>query len=288
MCLQARKGLLVFGGAGQLGGALIQVLAGLGPVSALDHHECDVGDPQAVRAAVEKHQPGIIINASAYTAVDKAEDDAEEAFRINGIAPGMIADAALASGAWMIHYSTDYVFDGRKRQPYLETDETQALNIYGRSKRMGEEAVLSRPIVGFVLRTSWLYDRGGRNFLTTVARLAASGSLRIVADQYGAPTSVKALAYATRALILHPKARSKGGLYHATCRGQTSWHGFAEAIVKGMGLAVGVTPISTQDYPTRAVRPAYSVLDNGKLESAMGIVLPGWQEALASVLAGGS
>ena len=285
MCLQAYKGILIFGASGQLGRALTRGLGGLGPVHTLRHSDCDVGDSTALRAAVDKFTPGILINASAYTAVDKAEDERAAAFHINAVAPGLMADVALASGAWLIHYSTDYVFDGCKGRPYTETDATGALNVYGESKRMGEQAVLARPIVGFVLRTSWLYDRDGHNFLTTVARLATAGPLRIVADQYGTPTSVDALAKATRALILHPNAQDKGGLYHATCLGETSWHGFAEAILAMQGIPTPVTAISTKDYPAKAVRPAYSVLDSSKLKATFGITLPPWQEALRVVLA---
>ncbi|MHB8252309.1 MAG: dTDP-4-dehydrorhamnose reductase [Acidiferrobacter sp.] len=283
-CLQARKGILILGASGQLGRALTRVLAELWPVHALSRSDCDVGDGAALRAAVRQFAPGILINASAYTAVDKAQEERAAAFHINGVAPGLMADVALESGAWLIHYSTDYVFDGRKGRPYTEDDPTGALSVYGESKRIGEEAVLARPIVGFVLRTAWLYDRDGRNFLTTVERLAAKGPLRIVADQYGAPTSVDALADATRALILHPEAQRKGGLYHATCGGETSWYGFAQAIVGALGMSVPVTAIGTQDYPTAAARPAYSVLDNTKLKTAFGITLPSWEEALALVL----
>jgi len=283
-CSQAQKGILIFGASGQLGRALMRALAGLGPIHALDHKECDVGDSTALHAAVRRFAPGILINASAYTAVDKAEEERVAAFHINGVAPGLMADVALLSDAWLIHYSTDYVFDGRSGRPYTETDPTGAVSVYGQSKRMGEEAVLARPIVGFVLRTAWLYDRGGRNFLTTVARLAAAGPLRIVADQYGTPTSVDALAEATSTLIQHPEAHNKSGLYHATCLGETSWHGFAQAIVDALGLKVPVTAIGSQDYPTKATRPAYSVLDNTKLKAAFGIALPSWQEALATTL----
>ncbi|HUW99131.1 MAG TPA: dTDP-4-dehydrorhamnose reductase [Acidiferrobacter sp.] len=281
---QARKGIVIFGASGQLGRALARALAGLGPVTALSHSECDVGDSQALRAVVTRLAPGILINASAYTAVDKAEDERVAAFHINGVAPGLMADVALLSGAWLIHYSTDYVFDGRASRPYVETDPTSPLSVYGESKQMGEAAVLARPIVGFVLRTAWLYDRGGRNFLTTVARLAAAGPLRIVADQFGTPTSVDALADATRALIVHPEARHKGGLYHATCSGHTSWYGFAQAIVDALGLYVPVTAIGTEDYPTKAARPAYSVLANTKLQTAFDIALPPWGVALAAAV----
>lgn len=295
--MPALKGVLILGGSGQLGRALTRILRGpngtepngdpngkYAPVVALSRHDCDVRDKNALWMAIEKHRPSILINASAYTAVDKAEDERAAAFSINGEAPGLMADLAREHNLWLIHYSTDYVFDGRKGAPYQETDTPHPQNVYGASKRQGEEAVLARPIVGFVLRTAWLYDRHSRNFLTTVARLAASGAMRIVADQYGTPTSVDALAQATAALIRHPDAPHKSGLYHVTCQGQTSWHGFAEAIVRSLGLEAAVTPIQTSEYPTRALRPSYSVLDTTKLQKTFGITLPSWQEALAAVL----
>ena len=286
---RAERGILILGASGQLGRVLTRILTGMGgdqrgAVVSLSRGDCDVGDKAALTAAMEFHKPGVLINASAYTAVDKAEDDSAAAFRINGEAPALMAELALRHDMWLIHYSTDYVFDGQKRSPYRETDTTNPRNVYGASKRQGEEAVLARPLVGFVLRTAWLYDREGRNFLTTVTRLAASGSLRIVADQCGTPTSVDALAEATAALLRHPQAPQHRGLYHVTCQGHTTWHGFAQAIVQSLELPAPVTPISTSEYPTRAARPAYSVLDTTKFQNTFGITLPSWQEALASTL----
>ncbi len=283
---QARRGIAIFGAHGQLGRVLTRVLAPLGPVHALGRADCDVGDEKAVRATVRRLMPGVIVNASAYTAVDKAESERDVAHRINAEAPGFLADAAAATDAWLVHYSTDYVFDGRKGGPYEERDPTAPLNVYGDTKRLGEEAVLARPIVAFVLRTSWLYDREGRNFFSTVKRLAAAGPLRIVADQYGTPTSAAALAEATGAILRHPEAARKGGLYHAACAGETSWYGFAHAIVGALGLPVEVAPITTAEYPTPARRPAYSVLDGGLLKERLGIALPSWERALADVLRG--
>ncbi|MHB1512898.1 MAG: dTDP-4-dehydrorhamnose reductase [Acidiferrobacter sp.] len=281
---QARRGIAIFGAHGQLGRVLTRVLACLGPVHALGRADCDVGDEEAVHATVRRLMPGVIVNASAYTAVDRAESERDVAHRINAQAPGFLADAASASNAWLVHYSTDYVFDGCKGAPYEERDPTAPLNVYGDSKRRGEEAVLARPIMAFVLRTAWLYDRESRNFLTTVQRLAATGPLRIVADQYGTPTSVVALAEATSAILRHPDAAGAGGLYHAACMGETSWHGFASAIVEAIGATVEVAPITTAEYPTAARRPTYSVLDCHLLEERFGIVLPSWQRALADVL----
>ncbi|MDA8190865.1 dTDP-4-dehydrorhamnose reductase [Acidiferrobacter thiooxydans] len=280
---KARQGIALFGAQGQLGRALAQVLAGLGPVHTLSHADCDIGDETAVHAAVRRLRPGVIVNAAAYTAVDKAEAERDTALRINAYGPGYLADAALSVGAWLVHYSTDYVFDGTAGRPYREDDLTAPLNVYGESKRLGEEAVLARPLTAFVLRTAWLYDREGRNFLTTVRRLAANGPLRIVCDQYGSPTPVTVLAQTTRAILVHPRAADCAGLYHAACDGATSWHGFAEAIVRSFGLAVAVLPITTADYPTAAHRPAYSVLDGARLKEHLGITLPSWDRALADL-----
>ena len=285
---QARRGIAVFGAHGQLGRVLTRALAPLGPVHALGRADCDVGDEEAVHVTVRRLMPGVIVNASAYTAVDRAESECDAARRVNSEAPGFLADAAAAAGAWLVHYSTDYVFDGRKGEPYGEGDPTAPLNVYGATKRVGEEAVLTRPIVAFVLRTSWLYDREGRNFFSTVKRLAAAGPLRIVADQYGTPTSAMALAEATCAILRHPGAARLGGLYHAACEGETSWHGFARAIVGALGARVEVAPITTAEYPTAARRPAYSVLDCGLLKERFGIALPPWERALADVLRNGA
>ncbi len=281
---QARRGIVIFGAHGQLGRVLTRVLAPLGPVQALGRADCDVGDEEVVHATVRRLMPGVIVNASAYTAVDRAESEHAAAYRINAQAPGFLADAAAAADAWLVHYSTDYVFDGGKGAPYEERDPTAPLGVYGDSKRRGEEAVLARPIVAFVLRTAWLYDREGRNFLTTIRRLAAAGPLRIVADQYGTPTSAMVLAEATSAILRHPEAVRAGGLYHAACTGVTSWHGFACAIVEAVGAKVEVAPITTAEYPTAARRPAYSVLDSRLLQERLGIVLPPWSRALADVL----
>ena len=283
---EVRRGIALFGAHGQLGRALARTLAGLGPVHALSHADCDVGDEAAVHATVRRLRPGVIVNAAAYTAVDRAETERDAALRINAQAPGYLADAASSVGAWLVHYSTDYVFDGAAGRAYREDDATAPLNVYGQTKRLGEEAVLARPLTAFVLRTAWLYDREGRNFLTTVQRLAANGPLRIVSDQYGSPTPVTVLAHVTRAILMHPRAADCAGLYHAACAGVTSWHGFAEAIVRSLGLAVTVSPITTADYPTAARRPAYSVLDGTRLKERLGICLPSWDRALAELFMG--
>lgn len=278
-----RRGIAIFGAGGQLGRALVRALAGLGPVQVLGHADCDVGDEAAVHAAVRRFNPGVIVNAAAYTAVDKAESERDAAWRINAAAPGYLADAAQAAGAWLVHYSTDYVFDGTKGRPYNEDDPTAPLGVYGETKLRGEEAVRARPITAFVLRTAWLYDREGRNFLTTVQRLASQGPMRIVADQYGSPTPAAVLAQATRALLEHPQAADHAGLYHAACAGETSWHGFAQEIVRRLGAGHAVSAITTADYPTAARRPAYSVLDCSRLKERLGIVLPPWERALADL-----
>ncbi len=280
--------VLVTGKQGQVGWELRRALQPLGRILAIDQHDVNFADPAALRDCLEAHCPDVIVNAAAYTAVDKAESEAALAQAVNAAAPGVLAGYAAGRGALLIHYSTDYVFDGAKAAPYVESDPANPLGVYGRSKRAGEEAVQASGADHLIFRTSWVYSARGANFLRTVLRLAAEREeLRIVADQVGAPTWARFLAEATALALRQALAerRSGGfesGLFHLTCAGETSWHGFASAIVAGRsGLRVKtVTPIATADYPTPAKRPANSRLDTEKFRTRFGLALPDWRDCL--------
>lgn len=285
--------ILVLGSQGQVGWELARSLLPLGQVTALGRGEADLADPDALRQAVRACEPGLIVNAAAYTAVDKAESDEAAAFAVNATAPGILAEEAGQRKALLIHYSTDYVFDGIAARPYAEDDATGPQGVYGRSKLAGEDAIKAAGGDYLILRTSWVYGARGHNFLRTVLRLAREReTLRIVADQTGAPTWSRWIADATAHVARAAMARRSGGVfdpgvYHLACAGATSWHGFASAIVEqyrrdsGEGLAVkSVEPIATADYPLPAKRPENSCLDCAKLAQDYGIVAPDWLQAL--------
>ncbi|MFP5459967.1 MAG: dTDP-4-dehydrorhamnose reductase [Gammaproteobacteria bacterium] len=295
--------ILVTGVSGQVGHDLLRTLAPLGEVVGLDRASMDLGSPDSIRAAVRRVAPALIFNPAAYTAVDRAESEPDEAMRINGIAPGVLGEEAARLGAWLVHYSTDYVFDGGGARPWREEDPTGPLGVYGRTKLAGEQAVAASGCRHLILRTSWVYSLRGRNFLTTMHRLACErDELRVVDDQVGAPTSSAALADAGAALARRLRADPPpgSGLFHMSCAGEVSWCGFARAIVDrldAVSRALGappparrprVTPILTEDYPTPAARPRNSVLDNGRLARDFGIALPAWEAALDALLASGS
>lgn len=292
-----RKRILVTGVGGQVGFELARSLQGLGHVVAVDRASLDLADPDRIRAVVRDVRPALIVNPAAYTAVDQAESDEAVAMRINAVAPGILAEEAKTLGAALIHYSTDYVFDGTKASPYLETDTPAPQNVYGRSKLKGERAIEAVGGAAIVLRTSWVYGTRGRNFLLTMLRLAAERpELKIVADQIGAPTWANTIA----ALTAHVAAQAfaagdaatwwaaHSGVYHLTAGGETSWHGFACAIVERASLALrpSVIPIPASDYPTPARRPANSCLSNEKLARTFGLAAPDWCDALELCLAG--
>ena len=287
--------ILLLGGNGQVGRELRRSLAPLGGlvVATRDGDGADaVADfdaPQSLTALVARMAPDVVVNAAAYTAVDKAETDVEAAFRINAEAPEAIAKACAASGAWLVHYSTDYVFDGSATRPYREDDATSPLGVYGASKLAGEEAIRASGARHAILRTAWVYAAHGKNFLLTMLRLAGEREeLRVVADQFGAPTPAAWIADATAQLLRQHVAES--GTWHLTAGGETSWHGFAEAIVEAahasglIARAPRVVAIPTSDYPTPARRPAYSVLDTTRLRGDFGIVPPDWREGLRYTL----
>lgn len=286
--------ILLTGKTGQVGYELERSLQGLGEVVALDRAAMDLANPDRVREAVLALRPALIVNPAAYTAVDKAESEPELAMRINGEAPAVMAEAARKVGAAMIHYSTDYVFDGSKSGAYTEDDATGPINVYGRTKLAGEQAIQASGITHLIFRTSWVYGRRGHNFLLTVQRLAGErDELRIVADQYGAPTWCRTIADTTAHVVaaLQSEAggagldearwREKTGLYHLAAQGQTTWHGFAQTIVaqRPSSKKPLVLPITTKDYPLPARRPANSVLSCDKLIRAF-CGLPAWDSAL--------
>jgi len=287
--------ILLFGGNGQVGWELRRTLAPLGAVRALERSDVDLSDLDALRSIVREAAPSLIVNAAAFTAVDRAETQAELANTVNADAPRVLAEEAKRLGGALVHFSTDYVFDGSASRPYRETDEPAPANTYGCSKLAGEAAIRDVGAAYLILRTSWVYSMRGANFLLTVQRLAGEmEELRIVGDQHGAPTWARAIAEAT-ALILAccgaPRAmdglRERTGLYHLTAAGTTSWHGFASAIVGWMGetgrpvRCKRIVEIPTRDYPTPARRPANSMLDCGKLQDTFGIALPDWREQFA-------
>jgi dTDP-4-dehydrorhamnose reductase len=282
--------ILLTGCGGQLGRELKRSLAPLGELVACDRRQIDLSDPDALRTAVRSIAPTVIINAAAYTAVDKAETEAGLADAINAAAPGLLAEEAKRLDARLIHYSTDYVFDGTKASAYREDDATAPLSAYGRSKRQGELAIAASGSRHLVLRTSWVYGLHGANFMKTILRLGRErDELRVVGDQVGAPTWTRHLADATT-LILASRSTVEG-LYHLTAAGETSWHGYAEAIfaeAQAAGLlekSPTVQRITTAEYPLPAPRPTNSRLDCTRFSRDFGLALPDWRTGLADCLA---
>ena len=282
--------VLVFGASGQVGRELTQQPAPAGfTVVGLNHTDADIADRNAVVRAVRQHRPEVIINAAAYTAVDKAESEPERAFAINEAGPRHLAAAANEAGALLVHYSTDYVFDGRKATPYIEDDPVAPASVYGRSKEAGERAIRETTPRHIILRTAWVYAAHGHNFLRTMLRLARERDVvRVVADQHGTPTSAVDIVDATFAILAKPPDAARFGTFHLTNSGRTTWHGFAEAIFAGLarrGVRIPrLEAIITAEYPTPARRPAMSVLDGGKVERAYGLRPRSWQAALDDTL----
>jgi dTDP-4-dehydrorhamnose reductase len=290
----AERNILVTGVTGQVGFELIRSLQGLGKIVAMDRRQFDLTDLDQIRKVIREIKPLLIVNPAAYTAVDQAEKDAAAALRINGEAPGVIADEAKKIGAALCHFSTDYVFDGTKKSPYLETDDTDPQNVYGTSKLAGERAIAQVGGASLVFRTSWVYSRRGKNFLMTMLRLAADKPvLRIVSDQFGAPTWSRTIA----SLVAHVVAQGvrsgpdwwqeKAGIYHLTAGGSTSWAGFADAIFDHVSLEnkPRVESIAASEYPVPAKRPANSRMSCDKLRAAFGLQAPDWREALRLCIA---
>ena len=298
--------ILVTGKNGQVGFELQRRLARLGQVIAVGRDEMDLADADSIRRAVRKAAPDLIVNAAAYTAVDQAEAEPEIALAINGTAPGILAEEAKRLNAALIHYSSDYVFDGSKDAPYTEEDEPQPMSTYGRSKLAGERAIQEVDAPHLILRTSWVYGARGKNFLLTIMRLAKEREeLTIVDDQMGAPTWCRALALATATLLeelsygqigFRDACAAKRGIYNLTATGHTSWHGFAAAILSiaanakpgksdfALARVPALKPIPTAQYPTPAKRPRNSVLSSAKLQSVFGLAMPDWKSSLADCM----
>lgn len=278
--------ILLTGHTGQVGWELQRRLAPLGAVIAPERAALDLSRPDGVAAAVSSVHPDVIVNAAAYTAVDRAEQDPAACFAVNAESVAELAQQAFRLGALLIHYSTDYVFDGAQRTPYLETDPTAPINTYGRSKLVGEQEIVRSGCRHLILRTSWVYAMRGSNFVLTILKLARERpQLRIVNDQVGAPTWSRDVAAATLAAV--DRSTPLEGLYHVAAGGETTWFEFAQRILTLSGITIPVVPIPTSGYPTPAARPAYSVLDSGRFEQATGFRIGPWEDRLPQCLAGG-
>ncbi|MES2757613.1 MAG: dTDP-4-dehydrorhamnose reductase [Pseudomonadota bacterium] len=277
--------ILLTGASGQVGYQLERSLQGLGDVIAVGRAQMDLADLDQVRDVLRALRPGLVVNAAGYTAVERAELEPQLAFRINAEAPGVMAREAAALGAAIVHYSTDYVFDGHKEGAYVESDAANPLNVYGQSKLAGEQAIAAAGGAHLILRTSWVYGTRGDNFLTTMLRLAAERApLRVVSDQVGAPTWSRTVADASALILAQACAggagwwRQHGGIYHLASQGQTSWHGFAEAIMAESGIDCAVAPLRSDDWPAAAVRPRNSAMNCARVLRLCR--LPQWREGL--------
>ena len=302
--------ILLTGKSGQLGSELFRLLPKLGEVIAPERSELDLRAPEKIAEVMRNARPQLVVNAGAYTAVDAAESDEVAAYAVNAEAPELLAVEAKKLGAILIHFSTDYVFDGSKRSPYSETDPVNPINAYGRTKLAGEEAIRNSGAAHLIFRTSWVYATHGRNFLLTILRLATErAELKVVDDQIGAPTCAFALAHATTEILTGIIAKRQSGLlsagvngtYHMTAAGQTTWYEFAKTILEEVShvrgdlpwlasatgarpiIARRVLPISTQEFRSPTVRPAYSVLMNARLMREFGVALPDWRMQLEAV-----
>jgi dTDP-4-dehydrorhamnose reductase len=297
----ANSKILIFGSSGQVGWELRHSLSRLGQIGAseigaIEIPKVDFSQPDSIRKALRASEPAVILNAAAYTAVDKAESEPELAMAINATAPGVIAEEAKRLGSILVHYSTDYVFDGAKPSPYLETDTPNPLSVYGKTKLAGDQAIQAVGCEALILRTSWVYGPRGNNFLLTMLRLAAErNELRIVDDQLGAPTSSESIAQATVDILAQILAPAEGGLqgrsgiYNLTSSGETTWFGFAQALLTSQcefnGTAMpNLVPIKTSEFPRPATRPSNSRLSCQRLGDTFGLRMPNWEDALSHVL----
>jgi dTDP-4-dehydrorhamnose reductase len=284
---------LLIGKIGQVGYELRRTLAPMAQVTSVDFPDIDLTNADSIRHWVRETKPRVLINAAAYTAVDKAETEPDRAMQINGVAPGILAEEAKNAGALLVHYSTDYIFDGSKTDPYVETDKPNPLGSYGRSKLAGDQAVLTAGGNHLIFRLCWVYGARGQNFMLTMMRLARErDKLRVVSDQVGCPTWSRMVAETTalalKQTLAAPDPAAFTGVYNLAASDATSWHGFAQAIINLMPAAdkkcSQVEPISSAEYPTPTKRPAYSVLACDKLERTFGLRLPNWVDSLKDVL----
>lgn len=284
--------ILLTGVNGQVGYELARTLQGIGRVVALDRQALDLRDPERVRSVLRELRPAVVVNPAAYTAVDRAEDEREEARHLNAALPAMLAEECARTNAWLVHYSTDYVFDGTKGRPYVETDAVAPLNVYGETKLAGEQAIAASGCRHLILRTSWVYGARGANFMRTILRLAEQRpELTIVADQFGAPTWSRTIAELSAGMLSQiacaertrpGSADALSGLYHLTNGGRASWCEFASEILRVWGKTeqTRITPIPASAYPVKARRPVNSCLSNAKLAAAFGLAAPDWRHAL--------
>ncbi len=292
--------IMLIGCQGQVGFELEQLLASRSELNSFDLHNLDLRQFDNVRTTIRDLQPTIIINAAAYTQVDKAEEEPEAAHLLNAEVPGLLAEEAERTGAALVHYSTDYVYSGEKNSPYVEEDIAGPLGVYGASKLEGDLVIQKSSAPHLIFRTSWVYGMRGKNFLLTMMRLAKERpELKVIDDQHGAPTWCRTIAQTTVSALEKilgsnlegevRKLEDVSGVYHLTSGGQTTWFGFTQAIVDALSLDSPPTliPIPTSEYPTLAVRPKYSVLDNSKLTSTFGTHPPTWDQALANCIAEG-
>ena len=283
--------ILLTGKTGQIGEELNNIIGDLGNLITVDKEQLDLSKPNSIEPVILDIKPDIIINPAAYTAVDKAEEEPDLAMTVNAIAPGLLAKAARKVGAGLIHYSTDYVFDGCSEIPYKEEDPPNPLNVYGKTKLAGEKAIAEVGVPFLIIRTSWVYSLHGKNFLRTIKKLAEEKDIiQVVDDQIGAPTWARSVALKTHQILkqclnkkwLETKDPSLSGIFHLTCQGKTSWHGFARKVlnISNASQNIKLIAIPTSDYPAPAVRPPNSLLNNEKIQKVFGIDMPHWEDAL--------
>ena len=283
--------ILLTGKTGQIGKELNNIVGDLGNLITVDKEQLDLSKPNSIEPVILDIKPDIIINPAAYTAVDKAEEEPDLAMTVNAIAPGILAKAARKVGAGLIHYSTDYVFDGCSKIPYKEEDPPNPLNVYGQTKLAGEKAVAKAGIPFLIIRTGWVYSLHGKNFLRTIKKLAEEKDIiQVIDDQIGAPTWARSVALKTHQILkqclnkkwLKTKDPSLSGIFHLTCQGKTSWHGFAREVlnISNASQNIKLIAIPTCDYPTLATRPCNSLLNNEKLQKVFGLDMPYWEDAL--------
>jgi len=283
--------ILLTGKTGQVGWELNRALSKIGTVSALDRNQMDLSKPETLRTVIREVKPNIIINSAAYTAVDKAESEPELAMTVNGIAPGVIAREAKKIGAGMVHYSTDYVFDGKAMSPYVENDLACPLGVYGKSKLAGDNEIIQAGIPHIIFRTGWVYSLRGSNFLLTMQKLAQTkNEIKVVDDQRGSPTWSRSIAEGTAQILGQCFSKSQkfshSGIFNMSCGGESSWFGFAKKILETSGLLKNteLIPIPTTEYPTPAIRPKNTLLSNRKLKQTFHYEMPYWQDALRDCL----